>query len=93
MKITIKNSDVTYFEKISGIGRKSTLQIILDLKGKLNDSLLNKITYNWNKLTAKKSLISLGFINKEIDENSKWKMKLKLKVNMSKNLWLNKKKI
>ncbi len=80
MKITIKNSDVTY-----------VFQIILDLKGKLNDSLLNKITYNENKLTAKKSLISLGFINKEIDENSKWKMKLKLKVNMSKNLWLNKK--
>ena len=46
MKISIKNSDVTYFEKIPGIGRKSALQIILDLKGKLNDFLLNKITYN-----------------------------------------------
>ena len=41
MKIAIKNSDVTYFEKISGIGRKSAIQIILDLKGKLvrNDDL------------------------------------------------------
>ena len=61
----IEARDDKYLKKFPGIGAKASLQIILDLKGKLNFD--SSIIEN-NKLSdVKEALISLGYSSKEID--------------------------
>ena len=61
----IEARDDKYLKKFPGIGAKASLQIILDLKGKLNFD--SSIVEN-NKLSdVKEALISLGYSSKEID--------------------------
>ena len=61
----IEARDDKYLKKFPGIGAKASLQIILDLKGKLNFD--SSIVEN-NKLNdVKEALISLGYSSKEID--------------------------
>ncbi len=66
LKEAIKQSDTKYFEKIPGIGKKSAIQIILDLKGKINDYVLDVYSNNKNKETARQALKKLGFTDTKI---------------------------
>ena len=67
LKEAIKNSDTKYFEKIPGIGKKSAIQIILDLKGKINNNVLNLYSNNQSKETAREALKNLGFSDNRIN--------------------------
>jgi len=66
LKQAIKNADSKYFEKIPGIGKKSALQIILDLKGKINNYSLENYNQNTYRETAKLALKKLGFKDDKI---------------------------
>jgi Holliday junction DNA helicase RuvA len=60
----IEDSNVKYFQKFPGIGQKSSQQIILDLKGKLNFEV---DTFSDNRYhDAQAALKSLGFNTTEI---------------------------
>ena len=67
LKQAIKNSDTKYFEKIPGIGKKSAIQIILDLKGKINNYILDVYSENTNRETARLALKKLGFKEDKIN--------------------------
>jgi Holliday junction DNA helicase RuvA len=61
----IEARDDKYLKKFPGIGAKASLQIILDLKGKLNFDTPEVMN---NKLgDVKEALLSLGYSSKEID--------------------------
>lgn len=61
LKRAINNSDTKFFEKIPGIGKKSAIQIILDLKGKINNYVLDVYNDDTNQNTARDALKKLGF--------------------------------
>ena len=61
----IEARDDKYLKKFPGIGAKASLQIILDLKGKLSFDTPEVMN---NKLgDVKEALLSLGYSSKEID--------------------------
>jgi Holliday junction DNA helicase RuvA len=60
----IEDSNVKYFQKFPGIGQKSSQQIILDLKGKLNFEVDSLPDNRFNDAQA--ALKSLGFNAAEI---------------------------
>lgn len=60
----IEESNVKYFQKFPGIGQKSSQQIILDLKGKLNFEL--ELLADHRFTDAQQALKALGFNTSEI---------------------------
>lgn len=67
LKKAIEENDSYFLMKIPGLGRKNASQIILDLKGKLTDDVINKINSKPNQLAAD-ALSQLGFKEKEITD-------------------------
>lgn len=61
----IESGDAPYLKKIPGIGQKASLQIILDLKGKLS---YNKTTDSPKLELITDALISLGYNKKDISK-------------------------
>ncbi len=60
----IASSNITFLKKLPGIGAKAAAQIILDLKGKLNDVEVNINQY----AEVREALKSIGFKTKQIDD-------------------------
>jgi Holliday junction DNA helicase RuvA len=65
----IEESNVAYFQKFPGIGQKSSQQIILDLKGKINFELDNLPNDKFSDAQA--ALKALGFSGVEIKSSLK----------------------
>lgn len=61
----IESSDANYLKKIPGIGQKASLQIILDLKGKLS---YNNLDSNPKMQLITDALLSLGYNKKDISK-------------------------
>ena len=58
----VKNSDVEYFSRIPGLGKKTAMKIILELSQKLTGTAqLEKIIMSEEDTTVVDALISLGF--------------------------------
>jgi len=62
---SIKNGDAKFLTKFPGIGNKTAQQIILDLNGKLNETINFESTSNLSQATE--ALSALGYSKKEID--------------------------
>lgn len=71
LKMAIDDADQNFLMKLPGIGKKNAGQIILDLKGKLDDAFLSLQEEDKNLLAAKDALKSLGFKENEIKEAMK----------------------
>ncbi len=63
----IKNSSVDFFSAISGIGKKTAQKLIIDLKSKLDNSLVDLSNFEENSNLVD-GLTSLGFAKKEIQK-------------------------
>lgn len=69
IETAIETSDVKVFEKIKGIGKKLASKIILELKGKIDFSQLEKTNNLYvNDTQTEEALISLGFKKPEINK-------------------------
>ncbi len=61
--LAIENGNDAYLKKFPGIGTKASLQIILDLKGKLNS---NNLVVNSNIKDTEDALVALGYNKKDL---------------------------
>ncbi len=66
LKEQIENGDTQIFEDIPGIGKKKAQKIVLELSGKLRESLKEKKGEESNEVYQ--TLKGLGFSKKEIEE-------------------------
>ena len=62
IETAIRTSDVTYFNAIPGIGKKTAQKILLELSGKFDSEFnINKMTLSENDNLVIQALLSLGF--------------------------------
>ncbi len=66
----IENSDAKYFQRFPGIGPKASGQIILDLRGKIS----NTISLNPKVENVKEALRSLGYTSNELKKLDRFLM-------------------
>ncbi len=65
----IEENNDTYLKRFPGIGNKASLQIILDLKGKINFDQMNSVMKDNPKMEdCKEALIALGYNQKDVSK-------------------------
>lgn len=62
----VRNNDVEYFSRIPGLGKKTSMKVILELSQKLNTQIqLGRMILSQEDTTVIDALISLGFKSQE----------------------------
>ena len=62
----IKNNDVNFFSRISGLGKKTAMKIILELASKMESEFkMTQMYYSEDDKTVVDALVSLGFKTQE----------------------------